>query len=110
MKCTPLTPYQPFWIIHFGIGISRATLVPLESNLYYRAASLPLLVMPRGFHGVQVKSGPDVYIPLIAAERLFNDPDRNSYRKLGYTLLARLRLGVTLAAARGEAESIFKAA
>src|SRR5262249_13026464 len=61
-------------------------------------------VMPRGFHGVQVESGPDVYIPLIAAERLFNDPDRNSYRKLGYTLLARVRLGVTLAAARAEAE------
>jgi len=27
--------------------------------------------MPRGFHGVQVETGPDVFIPLIGAEGLF---------------------------------------
>ena len=67
-------------------------------------------VMPREFHGVQLESGPDVYLPLAAAEGLFDNPEINSYRKLGYTLVARLRRGVKLAAARAEAESIFKAA
>ncbi len=67
-------------------------------------------VMLREFHGVQVDSVPDVYIPLVGAEGLFDNPDRDSYGKLGYTLLARLRPGVTLSAARAEAELIFKAA
>jgi len=67
-------------------------------------------VMPREFHGVQLETAPDLFIPLIAVEGLFDDPDLNSYRKLGYTLVARLRPGVTLRAAQTEAESIFKAA
>jgi hypothetical protein len=66
--------------------------------------------MPRAFHGVQVETGPCVFIPLIAAEGLFDNPDANSFTKLGYTLVARLRPGVTMAAAHAEAESIFRAA
>ncbi|HXI41225.1 MAG TPA: ABC transporter permease, partial [Bryobacteraceae bacterium] len=49
-------------------------------------------VMPPGFHGVQVETGPGVFIPLIAAEGLFDNPDA-SFTKLGYTLVARLRPG-----------------
>jgi len=67
-------------------------------------------VMPREFHGVQLETAPDVFIPLIAADSLFTNPDFNSYRKLGYSLVARLRSGITLAVAQAEAESIFKAA
>ena len=67
-------------------------------------------VMPREFHGVQLETAPDLFIPLIAVEGLFDDPDLNSYRKWGYTLVARLRPGVTLRVAQAEAESIFKAA
>ena len=67
-------------------------------------------VMPPGFHGVQVETGPGLFIPLIAAEGLFDNPDANSFSKLGYTLVARLLPGITLTAAHAEAESIFRAA
>ncbi len=67
-------------------------------------------VMPREFHGVQLETAPDVFIPLIAADSLFTNPDFNSYSKLDYSLVARLRSGITLAVAQAEAESIFKAA
>lgn len=67
-------------------------------------------VMPRGFHGVQLEAGPDVLVPLMAGEGFFSDPDYNSFSKLDYALVARVRSGVSLPAARAEAESIFKAA
>jgi predicted permease len=67
-------------------------------------------VMPRGFHGVQLEAGADVYVPLIAGEGFFSDPDDNSFRKLNYALIARVRPGVGILAASAEAESIFKAA
>lgn len=67
-------------------------------------------VMPREFHGVQLETAPDVFIPLIGAEGLFDNPELNSYRKLGYTLVARLRPGVSVPTAQAEAESIFHAA
>jgi len=67
-------------------------------------------VMPTEFHGVELDTTPDVFIPLIAAEGLEAEPDFNSYRKLDYALVARLRAGVALPAAQAEAESIFKAA
>ena len=67
-------------------------------------------VMPAEFHGVELDTTPDVFIPLIAAEGLDADPNFNSYRKLDYALVARLRSGVPPLAAQAEAESIFKAA
>src|SRR5882762_7786724 len=67
-------------------------------------------VMPPGFHGVQVETGPGVLIPLIAAEGLFDNPDANSFNKLGYKIVARMRPCFTMAAAHAEAESIFRAA
>jgi len=67
-------------------------------------------VMPAEFHGVELDTTPNVFIPLIAADGLEADPNFNSYRKLDYVLVARLRSGVPLLAAQTEAESIFKAA
>jgi predicted permease len=67
-------------------------------------------VMPRGFHGVQLEAGADVLVPLLAGEGFHSDTDYNSFSKLDYALFARLRPGVSLPAARAEAESIFKAA
>ena len=67
-------------------------------------------VMPQGFHGVLVETGPAVFIPLIAADGLFDNPNANSFSKLGYALVGRLRPGITMTAARAEAESILKAA
>lgn len=96
----------PFWIRNFA---GDAGAIGKRLTLQNRAFTV-VGIMPHGFQGVQLESAPDVFMPLIAAEGLFDNPDLNSYRKLGYTLVARLRPGVTISAARAEAESIFKAA
>jgi predicted permease len=67
-------------------------------------------VTPRGFHGVQVETGPDLCVPLIAGEGIFHEPDFNSYSKLSYALAARLRPGVGMQRARAEAEAILQSA
>ena len=56
--------------------------------------------MPQGFHGVLVETGPAVFIPLIAADGLFDNPDANSFSKLGYALVGRLRPGVAIVTMR----------
>lgn len=64
-------------------------------------------VMPRYFNGVEVETTPDMRVPLMAAGLLFRDnPDMNTYRKLEYSVAARLRPGVSLAQARAETDSI----
>jgi len=95
-----------YWMRRYG-GDPSAVGRPL--TLQNRAFTI-VGVMPRGFHGVQVETGPDLRVPLIAGEGLFSDPDFNSYRKFNYTLVARLRPGIRLDSARAEAESVIYAA
>ncbi len=67
-------------------------------------------ILPRGFNGVQVETGPDVRAPLIAADLLEMEPQIRSYRKRSYEVFARLRPGATLHQAEAEAQTICRAA
>lgn len=64
-------------------------------------------VTPREFNGLEVESSPDVRVPLIAASMVSRTyPGADSFRKLEYSLAARLRPGVTLEQARAESARI----
>ncbi len=66
-------------------------------------------VLSRGFNGVLVETGPDVHVPLIAADVLETEPQFKSYRKLTYEVVARLRDAAGLRQAESEARTIFDA-
>lgn len=66
-------------------------------------------VMPKSFNGIEVETTPDVRVPLSAAGLLIASPDAASYRKMDYSLAARLRPGGSLERARAETESIANA-
>ena len=66
-------------------------------------------VMPKSFNGIEVETTPDVRVPLAAAGLLVANPDAASYRKLDYSLAARLRPGVSVDHAQAETESIANA-
>lgn len=66
-------------------------------------------ILPQGFNGVQIETGPDVRAPLIAADRLEMEPQIKSYRKRTYEVVARLRQVERLYQAEAEAQTIFSA-
>lgn len=67
-------------------------------------------VMPRTFNGVEVETTPDIRVPLIATGLLTRgNPDVDSYLKLEYSLIARLRNGIGLGRAQAEAQGIVNA-
>ena len=66
-------------------------------------------VMPRAFNGVEADTAPDLRLPLIAADLLAGDLTTDSYRKMQYSLIARLRSGARLDRAQAEIESIVPA-
>ena len=67
-------------------------------------------VLPQGFNGLRVETGPDVRAPLIASDRLEIEPQVDSYRKQIYEVAARLRPGTGVRQAEAEAQSIFSSA
>ena len=62
-------------------------------------------VLPRGFNGATVESGPDVRIPLSALRRLLTSGDDEPLR--AFELVGRLAPSVTPAAARTEAYQLY---
>jgi predicted permease len=67
-------------------------------------------VMPESFNGVQLETSPDLRVPLIAGNQLLNDAEVDSYTKLGYTLVGRLRPAISRESAQAEAQAIVYAA
>ena len=102
----PVVLSYGYWMRHFGGDpsvISRRLAV--QDRTFVIAG-----VMPESFHGVQVETTPEIRVPLIAGNQLLNDAEVNSYTKLGYDLVGRLRPGVTVERAQTEAESIVNSA
>jgi predicted permease len=102
----PVVISYSYWMRHFGGD-------PLVVNRRLTLQNRPFVivgVMPESFNGVQLETSPEIRVPLIASNLLLNDPEVDSYTKLGYTLVARLRPGVNLERARAEAEAIVWAA
>jgi predicted permease len=102
----PVVLSYGYWMRHFGGD-------PSAVNRRLTVQGRPFViagVMPESFHGVQVETTPDIRVPLIAGNQLLHDTEVNSYTKLGYDLVARLRPGVSMDRARAEAEAIVNAA
>src|SRR5215472_843996 len=67
-------------------------------------------VMPQYFNGLELETTPDIRAPLMAASLLSRgNPDAASFRKLEYSIAARMRPGVTFEQARTESEQIVNA-
>jgi predicted permease len=102
----PVVLSYSYWMGHFGGD-------PSVVNRGLTVQERPFViagVMPESFNGVQLDTSPEIRVPLIAGNQLLHDPDVDSYTKLGYTLVARLRPGVSAERARSEAEAIVNAA
>ena len=68
-------------------------------------------VMPQRFNGIEAETTPDIFVPLMAASLVSRtNPDANSFRKVEYSLVARLRPGVSLGRAQAETAGIVHAA
>ena len=102
----PIVLSYLFWMRRFG---GDPSVIGQKLTLQDRAFTIAG-VTTRGFNGIQIEDGADVYVPLIAGEGLYQDVDSDSFRKREYTIVARLRPGISMPAARAEAEGIVKAA
>lgn len=96
-------------VLSYGYWMRRFGGDPSVINRLLKLQDRPFVivgVMPESFNGVQLETTPEMWAPVIATNALANDPKQDSYTKLGYTLIARLRPGITMASARAEAEAI----
>lgn len=102
----PVVLSYAYWMRRFG---GDPSVVNRQLTLQDRPFVI-VGVMPESFNGVQLETSPEMRAPLIAGNRLLHDPEVDSYTKLGYTLVARLRPGANRESARAEAEAIVNAA
>lgn len=102
----PVVLSYPYWRRQF-----RADPNVIGQNLTLEDQQFTIVgVTPREFNGVEVETTPDIRVPLIAAGLIARGNfDVDSYLKLEYTLIARLRSGVTLQRAQAETRSIVDA-
>ena len=99
----PVVLSYPYWRQQF-----RADPNAIGQNLTLEDQQFVIVgVMPREFNGVEVETTPDVRVPLIAAGLLSRgNPDADSYLKFEYSLIARLRPGISMNRAQEESRSI----
>jgi predicted permease len=92
-----------FWLQHFGGDPSV-----IGERIEVEGTPLTVIgVMPRGFRGIQVELGSDLFVPLTLVRWVgATTADRN--RPMGaQNAMGKLRKGVTLAQARAEIETLW---
>lgn len=98
---TPAVLSHAYWQRRFGGNAAvLGQAIAIEGHPFVIAG-----VTPRGFNGLTVETGPDLRIP-VGTHKLW--PQFHYEGRIECSVAGRLRPGVTLAAARAEAESIWK--
>jgi predicted permease len=67
-------------------------------------------VMPRGFNGIQVETGPDVRAPLFAADLLERDSRIKPYHNRSFEVVGRMAPGTSPRQAEAEAQALLRVA
>ncbi len=100
----PVVLSHRFWVREFGSSAAA-----LGATLYVQGKAFTIVgVMPQRFFGTRLDASPDFWIPLAAQHLLsgksLTDPDSDQ----GFSILGRLRKGVTMAQVQAEFAGVYQ--